>query len=212
MSVRACQVTMAMEHPDCSQRVLMLKRMKGLNQQKRKCWTSKGAGTMAWSRVKRRVLLWEDPESPWMSGRGVGSRPKSTEPRWTGPNRHQRRLRRITMMPDRQSCWPNRIFFFFLLWPPGTLLILTQMDGNVALKLQSHFKINVILYLQQNKYFFWSKRFCEPDQDWKRENLPGSEPSASAGSTNSFQAAVTPARMDRGGTNHTWHRHFLSWR
>lgn len=70
MSVRACQVTMAMEHPDCSQRVLMLKRMKGLNQQKRKCWTSKGAGTMAWSRVKRRVLLREDPESPWMSGRG----------------------------------------------------------------------------------------------------------------------------------------------
>lgn len=41
--------------------------------QKRKCWTfllaSKAAGTMAWSRVKRRVLLGEDPESV---GGGVG--------------------------------------------------------------------------------------------------------------------------------------------
>lgn len=74
MSVRACQVTMATGLPGRSQRVLMLQRMKGFTQQKRK-WrtsvlTSKGAGTMAWSRLKRRVLLREDPESPWMSGGG----------------------------------------------------------------------------------------------------------------------------------------------
>lgn len=44
----------------------------------------------------------------------------------------------------------------------GPLLIPTQTGGEVALKLKSHFKINVILHLQQNKSFFfccWSKRF-----------------------------------------------------
>lgn len=44
--------------------------------------TSKGAGTMAWSRLKRRVLLREDPESPWMSG-GVKTKVTRTSLNWS---------------------------------------------------------------------------------------------------------------------------------